>query len=333
MQISAREIEQTIDSVREAFPRPQYVSSLNPTYYDIVNTVSRHVSKGARLLDFGSGPCDKAALLQRLGYDCAACDDLNDDWHLVPGVREAIEKFTADMGVEFQRTDGGPPAFEEASFDMVMVHHVLEHLHESPRELLNNLMRLVKPDGFLYATVPNAVNVRKRLAVIRGRTNFPDFEQFFWHTGSWRGHVREYVPDDLRSLSRTMDLELVELRGCDHMTHRREMSPIVSAAYRAVTAAFPFLKDSLSLVARKPADWRPIKAPQDSDRIRKWQESVCSLESLEGNVEVSPTDSESGRVVVNPRCDLDRDGGLTTLADKRMDAPVQDWQRRSTIDA
>ena len=58
---------------------------------------------------------------------------------------------------------------------MVMSHDVLEHLHHSPRDLLNDLCELIKPNALLFITVPNAVNIRKRIDVLRGKTNLPDY--------------------------------------------------------------------------------------------------------------------------------------------------------------
>ena len=70
---------------------------------------------------------------------------------------------------------------------MVMLNHVVEHLHDFPRDLLNDLLTLVKPSGLLFITVPNAGNVRKRLDLLRGKTNLPPYEGYYWYPGRWRG--------------------------------------------------------------------------------------------------------------------------------------------------
>jgi len=44
---------------------------------------------------------------------------------------------------------------EAESYDLVMLNDVIEHLHDSPRELLNDLIILIKPGGYLLITVPN----------------------------------------------------------------------------------------------------------------------------------------------------------------------------------
>src|SRR5262249_14665669 len=141
------------------------------------------------------------------------------------------------------------------SFDMVMAHHFLEHLHDSPRETVNDLVSLVKPDGYLFITVPNAVNLRKRICVMFGKTNMMNFDYYYWHPDPWRGHVREYTRGDLRSLATNLKVEVVELTGADHMLWR--LPGPLRSLFRTGTALFPGLKDTWSLLARRPQGWTP----------------------------------------------------------------------------
>jgi SAM-dependent methyltransferase len=145
---------------------------------------------------------------------------------------------------------------------MVMLHDVLEHLHDSPRDLLNDLLELATPTGLLFVTVPSAVNIRKRVNVLLGKTNLPPFEGYYWYPGPWRGHIREYVRDDLLKLCEYLNLEVLELRNCDHML--RVLPRAYRPVYLFITKFFPGWKDSWLLVARKQQEWRPRKTlPQD----------------------------------------------------------------------
>jgi SAM-dependent methyltransferase len=257
-------IDEAIRKVLAEFPFEGYMTpgnTLKGSYRSIADVVVRHLKPGATILDFGSGPCDKTAVLQMLGFHCSAYDDLQDDWHRTSDNREKILSFAGKYGIEFQEANGDL-AFEKNSFDMIMLHDVLEHLHDSPRVLLNDLLELAKPGGLLFITVPNAVNIRKRIAVAVGRTNLPSFEGYYWYPGPWRGHVREYVKSDLAKLAEYLNLDTVELRGCDHMLEKlpRASRP----AYLFITGIFSSWKDSWLLVARKRENWRPRTAlPQD----------------------------------------------------------------------
>jgi len=253
-------IDEAIQRTIEEFPFQGYMTSAetaNGAHSNISNTVLRYLRPGSAILDFGCGPCDKTAILQFLGFRCSAYDDLQDDWHKMPGNREKILSFANRCGIDFKQANGGILPFEKNSFDMIMLHDVLEHLHDSPRDLLNDLLELAKPEGLLFVTVPNAVNIRKRIDVLSGRTNLPHFESYYWYPGCWRGHIREYVKDDLVKLSEYLNLDVIELRGCDHMLQKLPVT--ARPIYLFVTGMFTGWKDSWLLVARKMKGWAPKK--------------------------------------------------------------------------
>lgn len=245
--------------VKDRFPFPNYMDGAVDLYETLPNTVNKYLKPGDKILDFGSGPCDKLAILQVLGYECTGYDDLSDEWHLLEDNREKIFEFTKDIGIRFVLADDESLPFdrEEDLFDMIMSHDVIEHLHNSPRELFNELVALIKTDGYIFLTVPNAANLRKRLAVMFGQTNHPPYETYYWYPDPWRGHVREYVKDDLRKLSEYLGLEIVELRSSHHML--KVLPPLLRKPFVFLTHFFPGWRDSWLLVAKKPKGWVPKK--------------------------------------------------------------------------
>src|SRR3954462_15326499 len=99
-------LDQAVEAANEKFPIRGYMSSSSTTvrrsYFNIARTVARYLKPGSTIFDFGSGPCDKTAVLQLMGYKCAAYDDLQDDWHQNPGNREKIIAFAKDTGIDFK---------------------------------------------------------------------------------------------------------------------------------------------------------------------------------------------------------------------------------------
>ncbi len=259
-------IDEAIRRAKEEFPFKDYVESERDRCFGIAETALRYLPPDAKILDFGSGPCDKTAVLQFLGFRCSAYDDLMDDWHKVPGNREKILSFVKACGIDFELANGDKMPFEKNSFDMIMLHSVLEHLHGSPRDLLNDLLELVKPEGLLFITVPSAVNIRKRISVMFGNTNLPRFEGYYWYPGPFRDHIREYVKDDLLKLCKYLSLDVLELRGCDHML---EVLPKASRSiYLLLTKIFPGWKDSWLLMAKKQKGWAPRKTLPREELLR-----------------------------------------------------------------
>ncbi len=253
-------------TVKKRFPFEGYIDRAVDSYVSIAKTVLKHLEPSARILDFGSGPCDKTAVLQTLGFKCSACDDLQDNWHRIEGNREKIMEFARNFEIDFVLLADGRLPFEKNSFDMVMMHDVIEHLHDSPRDLLNDLLELVKPEGLLFITVPNAVNLVNRVSVLFGKTIFPRFSTYYWYPGPWRGHVREYVKDDLVRLAEYLTLNVLELRDCHQRA--KAIPDVIRPFYFALSGVFTGLRDSWLLVAKKPPGWAPRKTLPEEEFVK-----------------------------------------------------------------
>lgn len=262
--VALEELERAIRNVQRDLPFEGYTAGLTAAYRNVARTALKYLDPGGAILDFGCGPCDKTAVLQQLGFVCTGYDDLQDPWHTVGDARQRIMDFADHYGVRFSLARGNGMPFPAASFDMVMLHDVLEHLHESPRALVNELLRLVRPGGLLFVTVPNAANIKKRLDVLRGKTNYPNFDYYYWMPGPWRGHVREYVREDLVLLARFAGVNVLELKTSHHMAEKK-VPPWARKIYYGVTAVFPGWRDTWLMVARKPAQWQPAPDLPEQD--------------------------------------------------------------------
>jgi len=257
---SRRSVEDAVQAVRERFPLEGYIEENIAPYRTVGKVVLEHTRPGARLFDFGSGPCDKTAIASLLGCHCDAYDDLNDEWHRRGDTLDRIRQFAAATNVNLSEHFAPD---EDAGYDMVMMNDVLEHIHDSPRELLNDLVSMLAPGGLLFITVPNLANLRKRLDLLRGRTNLPRFELLYWYRGPWRGPVREYVRSDLEKLVSYLGLELVALDTTHHML--KNLRPKLVPGYKMLTRLFPDVADTWVLLARRPAGWQARRALTDTE--------------------------------------------------------------------
>ena len=247
-------INKALNKTINLFPFTNYIintGTIDNSYYNIGKVALKYLQPNDKILDFGSGPCDKTAILQFLGFECYAYDDLKDNWHNLPGNKDKILSFANKVGINFSlaKHEEGLSIYKKNYFDMIILNDVLEHLHDSPRILLENLLELTKENGIILITVPNAVNIKKRIKVLFGKTNLPPFNSFYNYSGPWRGHIREYVRDDLIQLSRNLNLDIEELRGCDHMLHKLPNN--IRYLYLLFTKYLDGWKDSWLLVARK----------------------------------------------------------------------------------
>jgi SAM-dependent methyltransferase len=244
-------------SIRRLFPFKDFPDTSRGDQR-IARTLMRYLPSGSSILDFGSGTCSRSAFMALCGYRVWACDDLGDHWHYQNGTRKKIFEFAAQMGIDFFHIEQGREfPYQAGQFDLVMMINILEHLHDSPYELLCQVLEWIKPGGLLLVLVPNAANLRKRAGMLAGLTNYPPFAGFFWYPAPWRGHVREYVLRDLKLLSRFMQLEVVELCDIHMWVDFRLKSVVTRNVYLAMTSLIPFrgVRDTLLLLARKPQGW------------------------------------------------------------------------------
>jgi len=256
--------------VNKEFPFPGYIAAgRRDSYVGMAYTAWRTLGGSGKILDFGCGPLDKTALFARLGLEIVAFDDFLDWWHREGENLGRIKSFAQKANIKIMVADEHPAGLDAlgGGYDMIMLHHVLEHLKDSPRDLLNALLQKLKPEGFLYVTVPNAVNLRKRLAVARGRTNYSAYASYYWAQNEYRGHIREYVRNDLVEMARFLGLEVVEAGHYNHFLHAvpKRLRFGVNLLCRAV----PGFCDSCSLVARKPRSWSPKDSltPEERDAL------------------------------------------------------------------
>jgi 2-polyprenyl-3-methyl-5-hydroxy-6-metoxy-1,4-benzoquinol methylase len=265
-------IQTCVQEIAREFPFPGYMEARRHAYHSIAANCIRFLAPGARILDFGAGPCDSTAVLARMGFSCTAVDDFQDEWHGLGANRSRIQTFAEHAGVNLIVSDHLPQALSKESFDMVMLHDVIEHFADSPRELLLSLIGILKPGGYLYISVPNAVNLRKRLLVLSGRTNYPRFPAFYWSGPCWRGHKREYVKGDLELLCAYLGLNPVLLRG-EH--HRLDALPRWSQGlYRMTVGRIDSLRETLSLIGQKGANWRPVEITAEGLRQIRQRETA-----------------------------------------------------------
>lgn len=77
--------------------------------------------------------------------------------------------------------------FPDGAFDLVVCMEVIEHLSVSPAHLLHEVNRILRPEGHLLIACPNALAVRKTVAMVKGRNPAPRYSGY----GAMGRHNRE----------------------------------------------------------------------------------------------------------------------------------------------
>ena len=268
--LSKERIQRSVERVQANFPFRNYVRKGEAKGLEfILRLLAKHLPvEASRLLDIGCGPFDKTAVFADLGFECSAVDDLSDDWHRRGTNLERILEFGRTMNINFHLQQFGDYAipFTKSSFDIVSLFAVIEHLHESPAGILSAAGYHLKNGGLLCVTMPNSVNLRKRLSVLRGKTNYPPVDQFFLNEGTWRGHVREYTLSETEYIVKAAGFEILEATTYEEIAFNK-LHGITLRIYLLLCNIFPGLRSGICVIARKPENWIPIQF--DAEAYRK----------------------------------------------------------------
>ena len=204
---------------------------------------------GPRLLDIGGGYSSFGVLCGAVGLDVDVVDSYAHDFFARPDLPHLV----ADYGVRCHTVDVVRESlpFEADRFDVVTSFDSLEHWHHSPRGLFAEIRRVLRPGGLFLLGVPNAVNLRKRMAVLLGKSNWSRFDDWYYPR-DFHGHVREPTRRDLERMTSDLGLERWAIFGRNWLGYqgtplRRAVTALVDRPLRLR----PTLCADLYLVGRR----------------------------------------------------------------------------------
>jgi 2-polyprenyl-3-methyl-5-hydroxy-6-metoxy-1,4-benzoquinol methylase len=173
--------------------------------------VLAHTAAGGRVADIGGGLSLFTPAVAEFGFKTLLVDDFSDRWHAAQSQALALHEAA---GIEISSRDLLSKDFNlpPAAFDFIGTFDVLEHLHHSPRAMLHELTRGLRPGGWLAIGVPNCVNLRKRLTVPFGVGKWSALRSWY-EEPIFRGHVREPDVSDLRYIAADLRLSNVKVLG------------------------------------------------------------------------------------------------------------------------
>lgn len=122
-----------------------------------------HLRKDSKILIAGSGEGGLEYQLLEKGTDASAISalDINPDQYTID-----------DIECQYCDLNGRIP-FDDASFDVCFSIEVIEHLN-NPQNIINEVHRILKPDGMLFLSTPNLNSIAQKLRFL-----FSDEFQWF----------------------------------------------------------------------------------------------------------------------------------------------------------
>lgn len=215
--------------------------------------VTDRVPKGGTVCDVGGGWGLLACVFARLGYKSVLMDDFLDAGFF--NGMDARKNMPLAHGVDVVSRDvvqhgmGRP----DNSLDAITAFDTLEHWHASPKRMLADAIRALKPGGWLVIGVPNCMNLRKRLTTLFGMGGWSTMADWY-EQDVFRGHVREPSVADLKYIARDIGLQDVTVLGRNWQGYLSSRQSVRAATRMADVCIRwrPQLCSDIYLIGRKP---------------------------------------------------------------------------------
>lgn len=183
-----------------------------------------------RIADVGAGEGRFYAAARDICTSYVAVDVLRH-----PGFASGVEFLSADL-------DRQPIPLSRSSVDAAVAIETIEHL-ENPRAFTRELVRIVRPGGWIVVTTPNQLSLLSLLSlVLKGQ--FGAFQD-----ASYPAHRTALLESDLRRIAAECGLNAIEVRYT-----LRGRVPLTAAHYPASLARLAprVFSDNVVLLACKP---------------------------------------------------------------------------------
>lgn len=174
------------------------------TVIQLKQIVKYLTAKDSVFLEIGTGCGVTSRFARKLGLRSISVDwPVTGGYLSIENVRKAgVEGYYVEVGRE-------PIPVQADSMDCVLFADVIEHLVHSPKPVLAEIHRILKPGGVCIATTPNAVRLTVRLKVALGFSNWPHISEYYerpFHSG----HHHEYTIQEFKEVFQRAGFEEVD---------------------------------------------------------------------------------------------------------------------------
>ena len=228
-------------------------------YVETLNLLPR-AHPGQRLLELGAAFHHLTpALIQLKGYSQVRCNDI---WDGPPQITRELGSFgdgpPLSVLVDNFDVQAAHWPYDDASFDVVLLCEMLEHLHSDPLHVLAEISRISRTGAALLITTPNLASCHSVEYALRGESPYV-YGKFEPHGKPTDRHNREYTPGEVRRLVLAGGFECLRLET-HHSWWQPDRSTFGLLASRGESIALR--GDNIFCLARKSVAVRERYPPE-----------------------------------------------------------------------
>ena len=188
--------------------KTEYAQQHNTRFKKLVALAKRlEPNKNAQILDIGRSELTyllskKFAHVTSLGF----APEEDEGGHRERSEMNLIKHITFDLNTS-DSIDLWPDGYA-GTFDLIMFSETIEHLHVAPEFVLLFLRYLLKEEGKIVVTTPNAASIYSRIRLIFGVHPYEKIRYYKQNPG----HFREYTVREMRQIGKTAGLQVDEMQ-------------------------------------------------------------------------------------------------------------------------
>jgi 2-polyprenyl-3-methyl-5-hydroxy-6-metoxy-1,4-benzoquinol methylase len=264
-QLLGFESQNQVESERDLFqtwlPHRQKTISLIPEECHYPNK---------KAIDIGGGTGKLCCILASLGLSCTNVDHLYlNDTQLNNAGKSFIPQLIAffkgkNITVEAIDINGDKFSSEDNFYDLAICSEVIEHLPNSPKPMLSEIYRILKPEGYFILTTPNQASIGRRIRSLLGYSIHDNIKGYYnmelYPIGTpFRGHVREYTLDELKYMLTRENFSIINIVNfsltpdIDMIIRKWKIYANISKiiAYKFIDKIMPMLSNYFFISAQK----------------------------------------------------------------------------------
>jgi 2-polyprenyl-3-methyl-5-hydroxy-6-metoxy-1,4-benzoquinol methylase len=204
------------------------------------------------IVDVGVGWGMFSFLLHKLGINVTGLE-----WRAIDSQQELEKKHP---GIKVHACDYEKERWplQDNSVDIVTHLDLIEHVCPPWQFMFREVMRILKPSGILIIATPNFASLRKRLWLLSGRHPVGQLNLLF-KSDPFIEHIRELTLNEVSQIVKWSGFEIISANCINHLYHYRYAQAstiarkIILKTYKLLTLLKNDLKDTVIVVARKPA--------------------------------------------------------------------------------
>lgn len=184
--------------------------------YDVLD---KRLQANASVLDAGAGYGIQAALFKEGGYMASASD-----------IYPRLPIFDL-IDIDYRRwnLEAEAAPFESESFDAILLSQTIEHFTYSPRHPIQELLRILKPGGWVLIDAPNISSFHNIWRLVRGKTIHWSLMKHYLeqeplivaNVPYYDRHNHEYAKADFEDIAKYFGLKLEEVRYYSPLNPRK----------------------------------------------------------------------------------------------------------------